>query len=100
MPYIKHEDRVAIGLDEIYKLAEKIEKHGAPGREGRLNYVITRLLIHLYGANDLSGELRGSLSYAKVNEALGALEAIKQEFYRRAAGPYEDKKIAENGDVY
>jgi hypothetical protein len=25
---------------------------------------------------------------------------VKQEFYRRVAMPYEDSKIAENGDVY
>jgi len=31
---------------------------------------------------------------------IGALEACKLEFYRRAVVPYEDKKIKENGDVY
>jgi hypothetical protein len=25
--------------------------------------------------------------------------AIKQEYYRRVAEPYEDKKIIENGDI-
>lgn len=30
----------------------------------------------------------------------GAIECAKLEFYRRVAAPYEDKKIAENGDVY
>jgi hypothetical protein len=29
----------------------------------------------------------------------GVLENIKQEFYRRAASSYEDKKIIENGDI-
>jgi hypothetical protein len=29
----------------------------------------------------------------------GVLENIKQEFYRRAAAPYEDRKINQNGDV-
>jgi len=31
---------------------------------------------------------------------MGVLECIKQEFYRRAVAPYEDKKKEENGDVY
>jgi hypothetical protein len=29
----------------------------------------------------------------------GVLENIKQEYYRRVAEPYEDKKIIENGDI-
>jgi hypothetical protein len=29
----------------------------------------------------------------------GVLENIKQEFYRRIASQYEDKKILENGDI-
>ncbi len=28
------------------------------------------------------------------------LETAKLEFYRRVAGPYEDAKISENGEVY
>ena len=36
---------------------------------------------------------------AKINEAVGALECAKLEFYRRLAGPCEDRKVAENGDL-
>jgi hypothetical protein len=57
---------------------------------GNLNYVITRIC---------SGLLRGKVSYAKVAVITGVLENVKQEFYRRAASPYEDKKLQENGDV-
>lgn len=40
------------------------------------------------------------LSYADINEAIGALECAKLELYRRIAVPYENRKLAENGDVY
>jgi len=40
------------------------------------------------------------LSYTFINDCVGALEGAKLELYRRVASPYEDKKIAENGDVY
>jgi hypothetical protein len=42
----------------------------------------------------------GHWDYRRINEVMGALECAKQEFYRRVAVPYEDKKIKENGDVY
>jgi len=35
-----------------------------------------------------------------INAIIGALECAKLELYRRVAAPYEDDKIAENGDVY
>jgi hypothetical protein len=41
----------------------------------------------------------GDVSYSKVAMITGVLENIKQEFYRRIASFYEDKKILENGDI-
>lgn len=38
--------------------------------------------------------------YDSLNAVIGVLECAKQEFYRRAAVPYENQKITENGDVY
>lgn len=38
-------------------------------------------------------------SFQKISNILGALETCKQEFYRREAAPYEDDKLAVNGDV-
>ena len=35
-----------------------------------------------------------------MNGGLGALRYASYEFYRRAVAPYEDDKIAKNGDVY
>jgi hypothetical protein len=39
------------------------------------------------------------LRYYHINKAIGVLECIKLEFYRRVAAPYEDVKIKESGDV-
>lgn len=59
---------------------------------GQLNYALTRLCLTYI---DEVG-----LDYAAINDVIGALECAKQEFYRRVAVPYEDKKRKENGDVY
>lgn len=70
-----------------------------------------RSLVDGTGVTTTSGELTYRLyvaclkhlpheyRYGDLNEILGCLEATKQEFYRRVVAPYEDKKIAENGDV-
>lgn len=56
---------------------------------GDINYCISRLI----------SRIMGDISYSKIAMATGVLENIKQEFYRRAASTYEDKKILENGDI-
>lgn len=43
---------------------------------------------------------RKRLSYATINDIVGALEGAKLEFYARVARPYEDGKIEAHGDVY
>lgn len=78
MPYIDPKDRIAAAV--------------APLTAGELNYAITKLVI---------GFVRQKrLSYQTINDCLGALEGAKAEFYRRVAVPYENMKIAANGDVY
>jgi hypothetical protein len=79
MPYIKKAER-----------GPKAEL--TPCGAGQLNYALTKL-IHRYWLNQGQG-------YQAINDIVGALEGAKLEFYRRVAAPYEDKKIAENGDVY
>lgn len=59
---------------------------------GELNYEITMKIIKYLEHKELS--------YQTINDIMGALEGAKQEFYRRVAIPYENKKIEENGDVY
>jgi hypothetical protein len=59
-----------------------------------LNYDLTRQCLRFIKHQP------GGLNYANINAVVGVLECMKLEFYRRAAAPYEDKKIQQNGDVY
>lgn len=90
MPYIASEKRRA----QLGKRAEALG--GDCGNGGELNFALTRTALAYLGALD-SLAPAGYEDYAEV---LAALEAVKLEFYRRALAPYEDVKIAENGDVY
>lgn len=63
-----------------------------PSTPGELNFAITMLLRGYLS--------RQGMGYSTINDALGALEGAKLEFYRRVAASYEDQKIIENGDVY
>jgi hypothetical protein len=60
---------------------------------GELNFAITALIDEYIASS-------GGVRYAVVNDVVGALECAKLELYRRVAAPYEDRKLAENGDVY
>jgi hypothetical protein len=79
MPYIREKDRGSV------------EQKGAR-LAGELNYLFTCEIIQFLRDRPLS--------YALINDVLGALEGAKLEFVRRIVNPYEDKKIEENGDVY
>ena len=81
MPYIKQEERK--NLDQ--HLAFAWQDLSA----GQMNYMITGLVKRWIG----------DPSYTKIATMTGVLENVKQEMYRRLASPYEDAKIAENGDV-
>lgn len=63
-----------------------------PVTAGGLNFKLTEVIIRYL--------LLHSLSYQTCNDIVGALDNCKDEFRRRVQHPYEDKKIAENGDVY
>ncbi len=84
MPYIKQERRKALS-PHLRAAGKAIEN------PGDLNYAIT-LLAKLYLA-------REPMNYQRINDVLGAMEGAKMELYRRAAVPYEEGKIKENGDV-
>ena len=84
-PYIKQENRYKME-DRIRRLAERIET------EGELNFAITKLchlMMKKWGGR-----------YKDHNAAAGVLIMVLLEFFRRKTGPYEDTKIAENGDIY
>ena len=89
MPYIKQEER------PIYSP----NAYAVPSAEtsGQLNYQITELVSAFLNDPEPPFTRR---SYAKYNEAIGALECAKLELYRRLIAPYENDKIEENGDVY
>lgn len=100
MPYIKEKNRVvldrAIG-GAVETIKSNVEKSFGDDLEasellklsGDINYFVSRLI----------GQLMGDVSYGKICIITGVLENIKQEYYRRVASPYEDKKITENGDI-
>jgi hypothetical protein len=87
MPYIKREQRG--GWDKISKsVCKRLESIPLEEKDGQLNYLVTKILKGVY-----------SPKYFNYNRAIGLLECIKQEFYRRDVTRYEGKKIKENGDV-
>jgi len=85
MPYVKQNIR-AILDPNIASLFAIMGKH-----PGELNYVITRLL---HAHVSLCG-----LNYAQLNELMGVLECVKQEFYRTVVAPYENLKANDNGPI-
>ena len=85
MPYIVEEKR-----DKLHCCScERSRMSLVPGE---LNYLFTTIIRDYIKQQ--------GLCYQSINDILGALEGAKQEFYRRVAIPYEDKKKEENGDVF
>ena len=95
MPYIAQEKRDQIDpvLDALHRLLVDLETDDDQNNmEGNINYAITRLLMMVYGDHETT-------RYSQINDAMGVLECIKQEFYRIVAAPYENQKIFDNGPV-
>ena len=90
MPYIKPHDREVLDahIDRIYEII-RFNNGIGPDWAGSLNYVCYRLAL----------KLMGEPKYWKVALLDGVFSNISKEFYRRVAVPYEQEKIAENGDV-
>jgi len=106
MPYIKEDRRknldhsinslaVAIKLNANNNMNPYDEENSKLTNEqfleitGDINYCVSRLI----------SRIMGDISYGKIAIITGVLENINQEFYRRMASPYENKKILENGDI-
>jgi hypothetical protein len=77
MPYVKPHIRKHL---QVY----------LPADPGELAYVLMTTVLKYVGGNP---------TFSRYAEALGVLEAIKLELYRRQIAPYEDAKMLENGDV-
>lgn len=85
MPYIKVGRRI-----DLMPIAIRLGLEAVT--EGELNYVITKTIMAYLAARHTS--------YKSLNEVMGVIECVKQEFYRRVVVPYEETKREENGDVY
>ncbi len=92
MPYIKAELRAKVDA-LVEQLREIILEAPIDHAQnvGLMNYVLSCIV---------SAEIHQNLCYQTINEAMGVLACVQQELYRRLAAPYEDKKCAENGDVF
>lgn len=80
MPYLTPRDRAYV------------DEYSDPVQPGELTYLLTKVIVRYVS--------RCGPRFLTFAEVLGALEATKQEFYRRVVAPYEDQKMRENGDVY
>ncbi|NBQ16949.1 hypothetical protein EBU24_01390 [bacterium] len=102
MPYINEKSREKLDscIDDMIQCLKKemysFEHYdNSPTSEefskiaGNINYCFSRIL----------SSVMGDVAYTKIAIITGVLENIKQEFYRRVASAYEDKKIVENGDI-
>lgn len=87
MPYITQDRRDKLDTD-IFVLQDKLEEMGSEA--GDLNYTVTKLIAR---------QFHKAPKYVKVCMAIGTLACVALEFYRRAAGPYEDKAARKNGDI-
>ncbi len=87
MPYIKQELRDEVN-PTIEEVIESIVNQPTDKIDGMLNYTITKVIRGLYVCN-----------YFDMNRAVGVLEMVKQELYRKTIATYEDLKETENGKL-
>lgn len=86
MPYLHEQNR-----EYFNKLLDALN-HSAIANGGELNFLFTSIINQFHATNPKR--------YETMNTVIGALEACKQEYYRRLCAPYEDVKIEQNGDAY
>lgn len=93
MPYIRPSRREAI-LERVIEHDRMVRKViiEEVTNSGELNFAITQIISDYFTST--------TQDYRSINDILGALEGAKNEFYRRVAVPFEERKIKENGDVY
>ena len=96
MPYIKKDARKELDQNNCYFGHQTARRR--PEIPGELNYVLTQT-INTYIRDNLEKSCFAKLNYDALNEVIGVLECVKQEFYRRAIVPYEKDKAFQNGDL-
>ncbi len=65
---------------------------------GELNYVLTQVVVSYL--HERAGDTFETVRYAMLNDIVGAMAGALAEFQRRVVAPYEQRRAAENGDVY
>jgi len=90
MPYIDRNRRTRFDSN-IANLIKRL-KDTDIASAGDLNYVFSEILVGSLGIDD-------NPKYDKINTAVGVLECVKLELYRRVAAPYEDYKVTQSGDI-
>jgi hypothetical protein len=94
MPYIDPKLRKRLDGPIEALIVEMNDSAGEPTVvPGMLDYVLTT--ITLAAVKTYSG----GLCYNAIAMVRGVLGNVTDEFYRRVAGPYEDKQMETNGDV-
>jgi hypothetical protein len=87
MPYITPQERENTD-DGLQQMGIKF----CPANAGELNFIISTFMNNYLHAK--------GMRYQYMNDMKGALQGALAEFDRIVVGPYEDKKILENGGVY
>jgi len=93
MPYIKQEKRDVLDkpIADLVDALRQLESDDPENvMSGNINYAFTRVLAKVFS----------SPRYDDMNTVAGILSCVKDEYYRRVAGPYEDQKAFDHGDVY
>ena len=88
MPYIKKDKRLRYDI-QLEILADLINEVPEEEKAGVVNYVVTRIIHRVFQPP----------KYNTYNSAMGVLECIKQELYRKVVAPYENLKEKEHGSV-
>ena len=94
MPYVNNDIRNEVNHNLSILITDILNFTDKEDLNGTLNYCITRLICET-----LKTKYGNNWRYNAINDAIGILECAKLEYYRRLAGPYEDKAIAKNGDI-
>lgn len=107
MPYIKESNRARLDVC-IDTMVECIKgnvipnlnnPHANPYKDLTQEELLTVIGDINYTFSRVAAGVMGNVTYGKIAMITGVLENIKQEFYRRVAEPYENTKIAQNGDI-
>lgn len=101
MPYIDQKLRLKLN-GPINELVAALDEMREDDIEGCLNYTITSLLDTLpLRRKQKYGERRTTKwRYKYINRAIGVLQCVMLEFYRRLAAPYEEGAIAKHSDIH